>query len=114
MRFAASLILVTASVFTAACGPDCQSTCQKLYASDDGGCSLPTPGRDAAEAVDSCEDECSLAIQQPGNIGSYDPRNPSSGTVTELENEKQAAAWMDCIAETDCTLIADGLCQPRP
>jgi len=112
MRLAASLIL-TLAVFATGCGPDCQSSCQKLYASDDGGCALNTPGRDPDEAIADCLDECELAIRTPGNVGSYDPRTPTSGTVVELENEKQAALWMDCIAEADCVRIADGLCQPH-
>ena len=113
MRLAAPFLLVVATLTAPGCGPDCQSSCQKLYSADDGGCRLPTPGRDADEAIDDCLDECELAINTPGSLGGYDPYTPSSGTVVELENEKQAAVWMDCIAESDCTRIADGRCQPH-
>ena len=113
MRVAASLLLVLSTVVASGCGPDCQSSCQKLYASDDGGCNLPTPGRDQDEAIADCLDECEGAMQTPGNVGAFDPNTPQSGTVAELENEKQAALWMDCIQQADCVRIADGLCQPH-
>jgi hypothetical protein len=30
-----------------------------------------------------------------------------------IGNEKQAAAWMDCVAETACDNIQKGFCQPH-
>ena len=114
MRIVATLAILAVSVFATACGPDCQSSCQKLYGSiSNGDCNLPTPGSSAEDRTESCMDECVYAINRPGNIGSFDPSTPSSGTVAVLENEQQAALWMDCIAVADCTRISDGQCQPH-
>ncbi len=62
-----------------------------------------------SECVAACDD----ALDVPGDLDGYDPdeRNVSGDKVI-LENEKQAAAWMDCVAETACEGLEDGYCAP--
>ena len=33
-------------------------------------------------------------------------------SMAELDNEKQAAIWMDCVEQTACEDIDDGFCAP--
>jgi hypothetical protein len=108
------LAAVVAAAALAGCGPTCQSTCTKLYSTADGGCGLPTPGRTFEQALDDCMDDCEYAIVRPGELGDYDPTTPIGGgqTVT-LENEKQAAAWMDCVEAAACERLDDGFCPPN-
>lgn len=77
-----------------ACGPNCQNTCDQVY----NACSIDKPGQTKSELLGSCNDECNSALQNSGDLGEYDPfaRRSSSQSIT-LENEAQAAAWMDCV-----------------
>lgn len=80
----------------AGCGPDCQSTCNRIYQPSE--CGIAKPGRTSNELTRSCISECNSALQSPGTLGDYDPtRRRSSSAAIILENEKQAAAWMDCV-----------------
>jgi len=91
------------ALFASGCGPDCQSTCEKLYASN-GECEFTTAGDpDGQRNYARCMDSCSSAIATPGEAGDYNPQEkiPSSQTV-ELKNDQQAALWMDCIEEKSC------------
>lgn len=90
------------------CGETCSSSCLKAYDS----CDVPTPGQLTEDRIDQCIDECGSALRVVGDIGSYSPL--ASGTVDQvmLENERQAAAWMDCIAESDCTQLRARRCSP--
>jgi len=47
-------------------------------------------------------------------MGVYDPYQPYHGDAQTLENEKQAAAWMDCVWSADCSDLdpSVGLCSP--
>ena len=58
-----------------------------------------------------CEDEAKE--DEVGEKGEYNPyeRQGSSSSI-QLENEIQAAIWMDCVAEMSCEKIADGYCAP--
>ena len=88
------------------CGPDCQSTCEKLY-SQGGECKFTSPGDPEGEASFAvCSEACEDAMGIPGDAGDYNPneKTPSSQSVT-LENDQQAAMWMDCIEEKSCELI---------
>lgn len=94
----------------AGCGYDCQSACTKVYAEDD--CNKPTPGQDWSEAWRDCVDECETALRYPGELGDYDPNSQqTSAEAVELQNEAQAAAWMDCVENTACELIEKGTCE---
>lgn len=105
--------LIAATVVLEGCGPTCQSTCNRLYAAEE--CAIPTPGATPDDMYDQCvKDWCEPALDQPGVLGSYDPdaRNSGSSTV-DIVNERQAAAWMDCVAQTDCERINEGYCEPH-
>ena len=107
-----------ALLFATACGPNCQSTCQRIYGNgvNDAGeedCSIQRPGRDQGELIDTCMDNCEEALEQPGELGTFDPytRTGSNQSVS-LENERQAAEWMECVTETDCQRMQEGYCAP--
>ena len=104
------LVLIAAlgaTSFLSACGPTCQSTCQKLYSEDE--CYIQRPGYqdDQAGLVDNCMDYCQDALEVPGTQGSYDPTTRQRSINLENESQAaQAAAWMDCISATSCCNIA--------
>ena len=100
----------------AACGPTCQSTCQKLYSEQQ--CNLQRPGKSNAELYGDCVNYCETALKEPGSLNGYDPysRGGTSNSVT-LDNENQAAAWMYCVEQQACERLdyrsgQGGFCQP--
>jgi hypothetical protein len=118
MRVGALVTLV--AIFTAGCGPNCQSTCAHVF--DPAECSIARPGIDPSEQVNNCASSCEYALTQPGEIGSYDPDTPNFASGVELENERQSAAWMDCVWATapegslsgsnECRALDEGYCAP--
>ena len=94
-----------------ACGPDCQSTCNKIYQTDQ--CSIPRPGRTVDESVKYCMSECTSALEKPGAVGDYNPNDETPRSETPvLENDQQAAAWMDCVLNTACNNLQSNYCAP--
>jgi hypothetical protein len=91
----------------AGCGDrTCQSTCQKVYSTSE--CNVSIEGEAAEESVANCIDRCETALQIAGDIcverngkeECYDPtKTYPASDPPELENEKWAAAWMDCVWE---------------
>ena len=117
-----TIALLSLAVMASGCGPDCQSTCQKLYGTKPN-CGDPDPktgfnglvryGNTREELLRQCEDECESALDNPGDVGNYKPKEYSAvSEAVELETDKQAALWMDCIAETSCKLLDEGYCAP--
>lgn len=113
----AAILGVTA--LSAACGPHCQSTCQKIYGDEiiysvqNDACGLTVPGKDPEDSRKDCITECENALAVAGKVGDYNPFDPSSvGTGATLENEQQAGVWMDCVDETSCEDLDDGICAP--
>ncbi len=106
-----SAALVVTSAVAVGCGPDCQSTCNKLYQSEQ--CNIQSPGSDLTELLTTCMDSCEYALSRPGEVGDYKPTEytPASVSVT-LQNDKQAAVWMDCVSETACDYLESGYCAP--
>jgi hypothetical protein len=98
----------------AGCGANCQSACNKKYNISECAVLPPGFGDKSDQLIRECVGECERALQRPGEVGSYDPleRN-TTGEAVVLENEKQAALWMDCIADSACDRIEDGYC-PGP
>lgn len=93
------------------CGPNCQSTCQRIY--DPNECGIAVPGESWQESSRRCADSCEDALDRPGEVGDYNPfEHQTGGASAELENEKQAALWMDCVEATQCEDIDDGVCAP--
>ena len=105
------VIALSCCFFASGCGPDCQSTCNKLYTPNQ--CGIERPGQSTDEQIDRCLDECESALEQPGEVGEYDPnvKRPPSETP-ELSNDKQAALWMECIQETACENLEKNYCAP--
>ena len=107
-------------------GPDCQSTCDKIYGEKPGcGDAEGTPGEEGylngllgpsgnrETMLRQCQDECSTALETPGEVGNYTPNEYTPSTeVVELENDKQAGLWMDCVEENSCMNLESGYCAP--
>lgn len=114
----AGLLLVASTLLAAGCGPDCQSTCEQLYNDGPGQCNINYAGEPGAAGADAligdCVTECDAAMARPGDMGDYDPNvRAGSDQAITLDNEKQAAAWMDCVMNTSCGNIEDGYCPPH-
>jgi len=107
-----AIIALFLAPWAAGCGPDCQSTCQRIYG-DAPNCDHNSPGETRDELISQCEDHCEQALEKPGPVGNYDPeaRTPTPESVT-LETDKQAALWMDCVEETACKHLEEGYCAP--
>lgn len=112
MRDIASIIgLGFALGLGAGCGgPDCEDTCNKLYLSEQ--CNRTSDAR-RNDRLDACNDSCNEALNTPGELGDYDPFGfLDNNSDLVLENDKQAARWMQCIDELTCANIDDGQCRP--
>ena len=106
------LVIAAVPLTAVGCGPTCQSTCNRLYQESE--CGIQAVGDDSvADLTSRCMDECENALEIPGEVGDYTPDEytPSSETVT-LQNDKQAALWMDCVSETACEYLEEGYCAP--
>ena len=112
-RGVVAALLVLAAAALAGCDQNCQDACAKVY--DASQCYLRRGGITAAAVIRDCEDRCQDALANTGPMGDYNPfqkRDPlDPKTIT---NEKQAAAWMDCVAQAECPELdpAFGLCEP--
>ncbi len=126
MRFAGCFVHCVAAVgfavLAAGCGPDCRSSCTKLYgnSSDAEGvaqCDISVPGKSGDEGrnelIAECESTCDAAMRQTGDMDGYDPNVKGTSDDISINNEKQAAAWMDCVAETSCINLGKGFCEPH-
>lgn len=116
MRMSAVLLLLLTTL-GAGCGPDCYSSCEKLYGAAAGECDIQIPGKEGEsgrqEMVSACVAHCQNAMSEAGEIGDYAPNEKASGNDDiSLENEKQAALWMDCVVETSCDNLNKNYCAP--
>ena len=94
------------------CGPNCNSTCQALYG-DQPNCQIQRGGKSQTELLSDCQNYCEEALKHPGDLGDYQPYEAIGSTQSvELENEKQAAMWMECVSEMSCDRLTDGYCAP--
>lgn len=102
--------LLAAGALATGCGNTCYTTCSRLYQDP---CNLESPGQTTAELLDICQDSCLDALDVPGEVGAYDPyqRLPGDSAI-ELENDRQAALWMDCVSEMSCENLDNGYCMP--
>jgi hypothetical protein len=82
------------------CGYNCQSTCNHVYAQSE--CKIATGLTDENDTITACTDQCNLALGKTGDLGLYDPYTPyhGQGAPPVLENDKQAALWMECVWST--------------
>ena len=91
----------------------CRTACDRLYSADDDGCDIQRPGRTTEELTQGCRDSCFEAMQTGGQLDGYDPYTRAGATVSvELENKAQATLWAECIEDTSCEDLADGVCAP--
>ena len=98
---------------TSGCGPNCTQACRYVFSEDQ--CGLKQPGITADDLISNCITECEGALAQTGEMGGYDPNTPLSGETKVLTNDKQAAAWMDCVMQTSCERYCDVEdCDPIP
>jgi hypothetical protein len=105
------LMLPFVVAFAAGCGPNCQNACNKIYQPSE--CNIERAGRTPDQLINRCLDECEGALDNPGELGSYDPQN-SRGSADEfdLTTDRQAAAWMDCVDATACENLQKNFCPP--
>lgn len=111
-------VIVLALGMLVGCGPNCQSTCGHLF--DGSSCGIERPGVEPSEQTRRCINQCEDALNQPGKLDGFNPNEPTSSQDVTLENEQQAAAWMDCVWETapdasdeQCrALEREGYCAP--
>lgn len=98
------------------CGPNCRSSCERLYGSGEDQCNINVAGFDGEEGANrlviDCLATCNSAMSNAGSVGSYDPNTNEDDDVS-IANEKQAALWMDCVQETSCENIDAGYCLPH-
>ena len=111
-------VFVTLSSFFAlsqlmACGPDCQSTCTKIYESTQCNIGEQRPGSSPSELLKQCMSYCESGLSKPGPAGDYNPNEqiPRSETP-ELKTDQQTALWMDCVANTACENLEKNYCAP--
>ena len=103
--------LLGLAALMAGCGPNCQAACEKAFGSE---CDIQRAGLTEEELWDDCVSECETALKTPGELDGYNPNEPNtSGESVELHNDKQAAAWMDCVEQTACEhMESDRVCAP--
>lgn len=114
---AASAVFGLALLGAGCDAPDCSSTCQRLFVDGavDGttGCGITHPGQSSEDLIEACNYDCQAALDNPGEMGDYNPDERITGsTSVELVTDVQAAAWMDCVWATDCEFLNDGYCAP--
>lgn len=116
--FVATLALACVAFLSAGCEThDCVSTCQRLFVDGQVGgttaCGIAHPGQSTEDLLDACSYECEGALENPGEMGKYNPDERVTGsTSVSLETDVQAAAWMDCVWATDCRYLEEGYCAP--
>ena len=111
-------LMLGSVVFYMGCGPDCLSTCQRLHGDAVGTdgvaqCNIAVPGQEQSALIRECAASCEYAVARSGELDGYDPnvRTPPS-EAQALANERQAAAWMDCVNATACPDLGNGYCAP--
>lgn len=95
------------------CGPDCESTCTKLYSQNE--CNIQRAGAEREELLTECSDRCEVALDNPGDADAdYNPADKMPPSETQessiIETDTEAAMWMDCVEETACDLLDEGYC----
>ena len=109
-----TVILGAIAALSSGCEENCQSTCGRIYNQSE--CGISVSGVPVKTLRDSCVTECETALKNAGEMGSYNPRNRANPIdPPELENERQAAAWMDCVWSVECVDLepsGGGMCPP--
>ena len=75
-------------------------------------CNIVKPGATPEKLVQDCITQCELAMDKNGDVGDYQPYSHSPGyEILELENEKQAALWIECVWDAAPDPGPSGGCQ---
>ncbi|MFM2162479.1 MAG: hypothetical protein RLZZ383_1991 [Pseudomonadota bacterium] len=112
---ATSFLVLGFALASQACAPTCSATCRRFYAPPPEGCDAPPESLTAEEAQAQCVAVCNTAMQIPGPAPSptdrrFDPESIYlAGEVPTLANEKEAAAWIDCVWSFDDDVCHDKL-----
>lgn len=111
-RLLGPAVVLAGVLLAPGCGPDCQSTCNRLFQESE--CNLQRPGQSRSDMLRDCSNACDNALQTPGDIrAEYNPNDyQSTDQSVRFENDKEVALWMDCVETTDCSLLDDGICSP--
>lgn len=122
MRPTTLLLVFSAALLAMACGPDagrrdCYGSCERLFGDAATECNIKVPGKEGEsgrqEMISACVTHCDHAMRRNGEVGVYSPNERASADDhIALENEKQAALWMDCVAETSCKNLDTNFCAP--
>lgn len=106
---------MAAGLLLGGCERNCQESCAKIY--DASECGIQPGAQSSAELQRDCVDTCTAALQKTGPMGDYDPNTPRDPQDPKtIDNEKQAAAWMDCVAARSCEDLDPvvGYCEGSP
>jgi hypothetical protein len=110
------MVLLLAIFSLVGCGPNCRQSCERLYGDGDGQCNINVIGAEgdagANELIQDCLATCESAMATTGPVGTYDPNSNDDNEAT-IQNEKQAALWMDCVEGSSCETLGKGYCQPH-
>lgn len=92
-------VMVAAVAVSQGCGETCSTTCNHVYAESE--CGVIKQGWKPADLIDNCTSECESALLHAGDMGDYSPfESLAISDGLKLENETQAAAWIDCVWDT--------------
>lgn len=111
--------LSIALITLGACGDPktCAASCDRFYAADQ--CDAAPAGIAQEEAIAGCTRECNAALQAPASDTDFDATDPwyendrrfnpnfvaPLDKTHELTNDREAAAWIDCVwyfSDTEC------------
>ena len=111
-----ALILLTAAL--SACeSADCLSSCEKIWGGQSDQCNIQDESilsdADRQAQINGCKSSCQTALMRYGDLGGYEPNQKrAQSEVVCLENEQQAAVWIDCVAATACADLEANYCAP--
>jgi hypothetical protein len=109
----AGLLLGVVVVSTGGCGKNCQNSCFRIF--DQTECGVTIAGQTEEDLKQACIEECESALQEAGSMGIYDPYvGDRPDQPDELENERMAAAWMECVHAVECAdlQVPGNACHP--
>jgi hypothetical protein len=99
-------------------GYNCFSTCDIIFGTAAGECAIVPSGVttdvEIQRLVRDCRSQCQGAMAEPGEVTEgYNP-NERAGNQSDIElhTDKDAALWMECVAETACEDLDAGYCAP--
>ncbi|MEN0062079.1 MAG: hypothetical protein AAGA48_07980 [Myxococcota bacterium] len=101
-------LCVAPLALTTGCGTNCNESCIRVYDANE--CDVQSPGVPTSETIDRCTNQCRSALSQVGPVGDYSPFAVGGASQQRITNERQAAAWMDCVSSRSCEQLNAGQC----